>query len=235
MEKELPKVRPAAGSESPAAKAPGRESAASPETPRQPKPWANPAKASPRRQPDRAGREAGAADKSLPAEKPAKFILPPKGAAPKSKKRRGADRQEDEPAAEAKKLAPPDAALRRKKEAEVREVYSARIAAAATAPQKLALADTLLRKAKETRNDPAGKYVLLESAAQEAKEAGQTAKVFQALDQLDAAFDVNVVSLKVDLLQAQGEKLAKAAKAAKAAPGGGGRRAAGLSGEPGTG
>ena len=75
-----------------------------------------------------------------------------------------------EPAAEAKKLAPPDAALQRKKEAEVREVYSARIAAAATAPQKLALADTLLRKAKETRNDPAGKYVLLQSAAQEAKE-----------------------------------------------------------------
>ena len=70
----------------------------------------------------------------------------------------------------------------------------------------------MLAKADASGDDPAAQYVLLEQAAQFAGEAGQIAKAFQALDQLDAAFDVNVVSLKVDLLQAQGEKLWKATR-----------------------
>ncbi len=210
-----PGVRPASPAEGRAAKAPKRESAAGQKIFSEPTPAATSANPNPRRGSEAEPGEA-AAEKSPSPEKSSKTGIANKtgDASPKENEpaAEADSAQQREPAAELKKLSPPDAALRRQKEADVREVYASRFAAAATPPQKLAVVDDMLRKVGESDDDPAAKFAILELAAQHAAEAGQLAKAFQALDELDAIFDVNVLPLKVDLLQTRSEALAKAAK-----------------------
>ena len=90
----------------------------------------------------------------------------------------------------------------------VKEVYGDEYAKAATANQKQALAGKLLEKANETKDDPAGQFVLLRLAKDIATQANDNQMAFDAIDRMAAAFQVDANEMKMAVLS----KLASAAQ-----------------------
>ena len=87
----------------------------------------------------------------------------------------------------------------------VKELYREELAKADKEPDaRLRLAQTLLVEARDTTDDPAGKYTLLGLAAGLAADAGDVATALEALDQLTVSFDIPasaVLSLKTHALR----------------------------------
>jgi hypothetical protein len=96
----------------------------------------------------------------------------------------------------------PDVAELEKARAAVREIYAAQFAAAKTPEQKSRLAGEILGQAQVTFDDPAGKYVLLDTARRVGEQAGDLRLTLRACDQLAESFDVSVIPLKESALDA---------------------------------
>ena len=95
--------------------------------------------------------------------------------------------------------APPPAAALKDAEKSVRELFRDEYAKK-SAPDRLALARTLLESGEKTPDEPATRWVLLVEAREVAFQAGDPDLAFRAVDALARAFAVRPASLKLDLL-----------------------------------
>ncbi len=110
-----------------------------------------------------------------------------------------------------KKRSPlPDDAAQAKALKLAKEVYGQEGAAAKTPSQKSDLAKKLLQAADESRNDPAGRYILLKLARDFAMQATDGLAAFEAIDQMAEQFQVDDVEMKMNVLST----LSKRAKSA---------------------
>ena len=111
----------------------------------------------------------------------------------------------DEPAtapatAPAAKVAVPDAASLKEAQKVVNGIYAEDIAKAKKPQEKAELAKKILQAATETKNDAAGKYVLLVMAKDIGTQAGDVETTFSAVDQLTESYLVEELKLKTDAL-----------------------------------
>ena len=90
----------------------------------------------------------------------------------------------------------------------VKEVYGDEYSKAKTSTEKQELAKKLLGKAKETQDDPAGKFVLLRLARDIAAQTSDGRTAFHAIDEMAETFQVDALEMKSAVLT----KLASAAK-----------------------
>ena len=95
---------------------------------------------------------------------------------------------------------PADAALAAAFDA-VREVYDADYKAARNREQKRELADRLLQKAEQTRNDLPGMMTLLKLVVQMAEQADDCARQLQAIEVLAATFQVDGLQMQAEALR----------------------------------
>jgi hypothetical protein len=96
----------------------------------------------------------------------------------------------------------PDEAAQAKALKLAKEVYGQEGAAAKTPSQKSELAKKLLHAADESKNDPAGRYILLKLARDFAMQATDGLSAFEAIDQMAEQFQVNDVEMKMNVLSA---------------------------------
>ena len=82
----------------------------------------------------------------------------------------------------------------------IKEVYGDEYAGAKTPGQKQALAKKLMKKADDTQNDPANKYVILKVAKDVATQAADVETAFAAVDAIAQSFDVNPIEAKAGVL-----------------------------------
>ena len=105
------------------------------------------------------------------------------------------------PAQEAAKESPiPDSAAQAEAMKLIKEVYGDEYAGAKTPGQKQALAKKLMKKADDTQNDPANKYVILKVAKDVATQAADVETAFAAVDAIAQSFDVNPIEAKAGVL-----------------------------------
>lgn len=97
------------------------------------------------------------------------------------------------------KYALPDEAAQTKAQRLVRETYREEFAGATAAAAKTKLATKLTQAAVLIQDDPAGRYVLLQSARELAADAGDRETAFAAIDRL-ADYPVDSAMLKADVL-----------------------------------
>lgn len=104
----------------------------------------------------------------------------------------------------AKKLSIPSKADQDEARTLIRELYAAEYKRAdKDTGEKAKLAATLLQEAKDTRDHPAGKYVLLLEARDLASQAGELGTALQAVEELGLSFQyepAQVFAMKVDAL-----------------------------------
>jgi len=96
---------------------------------------------------------------------------------------------------------PPEAAEQEESRRLVHQLYGAEFAQASDAAQWRALAKKLLEQALATTGDPTGRYVLLQTAADTALKAGDTAVAFEAVDVMAEEFQIRGVAAKADILR----------------------------------
>src|SRR4029453_6530655 len=96
----------------------------------------------------------------------------------------------------------PEAALLDKARQAVKEIYAKSFADAKSPAQKSALAATILKEGLETTDDPAGQYVLLDTARRMAEQAGDVELSLQACDRLGESYAVDVFPLAQSALDA---------------------------------
>ena len=90
----------------------------------------------------------------------------------------------------------------------IKEVYGDQWAAAKATTEKQALAEKLLGKANESKDDPASQFVLLRLARDIATHANDEETAFQAIDSMAETFQVDALEMKMEVLT----KVAKAAQ-----------------------
>lgn len=98
------------------------------------------------------------------------------------------------------KIAAPSAADQQKALQLIRDIHQADYDGARTPPAKLALAKMLLSEAGETPNDPAARFVLWQEACKLAAEAGDHGTSFRAVDEMDAAYEINALEMRAEAL-----------------------------------
>jgi hypothetical protein len=105
-----------------------------------------------------------------------------------------------------KKLPVPDTEALQRSTALVGELFREDLIKATREREaRVKLAQTFLQEAKDTNDDPAGKYVLLREATALASQAGDGATALQALEELSLTFDIpetTIRNLKIQALQA---------------------------------
>jgi hypothetical protein len=79
----------------------------------------------------------------------------------------------------------------------IAEVYKLDYEQAKFAAQKVELAKKLLREGTATKDDAVGRYVLLRIARDIAAQHGDLATAFEAIDQIDSAYQVDKLALQV--------------------------------------
>ncbi len=99
------------------------------------------------------------------------------------------------------KPSPPDATLIESAERLVMEVFQSELDAARKSSEKAELAKTLLQHARTTGDDPNVRYVLLDKSAHLAAEAGDLETATEALDELAASFEMDVLPVWLDCLK----------------------------------
>ena len=114
--------------------------------------------------------------------------------------------------AQANKPAPPDAAAQRDGLKLLRELFGKELSQAKTQPDKARLADKLYHAGMETRDDPTGRYVLLNQALDLAAEAGDATIAMAAADAIAADWQVDGLRLKSQSLAATAANLRDAAQ-----------------------
>jgi len=95
----------------------------------------------------------------------------------------------------AEKLPIPDAATLTATRKTVKELFAAEYKGKKP-EEKLALARKLAKESLEQRNDPVGRYVLLDEALQAAGDGGDAVLAWKAADALDRDYRVDVIALK---------------------------------------
>ena len=101
------------------------------------------------------------------------------------------------------KPSPPDAATVKEALVTVNEVYRNDIAKAKTADERASIVGNLIAAAKEEK-DATARFALLSKAQDVAAEGGDYDGASAALDAMDAAFDVDVLRMKLDTATATG-------------------------------
>ena len=81
-----------------------------------------------------------------------------------------------------------------------KEAYGPKYAAAATSEKKRALAEELLQKAGESRNDLPTHFTLLRLARDIAAGAGDARLALRAVDELDATYNIESSAMRMDVL-----------------------------------
>jgi hypothetical protein len=107
--------------------------------------------------------------------------------------------------AEGSRLPVPDEQALAKATALAEEVYREQYTNAKNDEQKQSLAKKLLAKALEPQ-DPANHYVLLRLARDVAIQGGDGSDAFQAIDEMGAAFQVDLIKMKANALQSLSKK-----------------------------
>jgi WD40 repeat protein len=102
------------------------------------------------------------------------------------------------------RLPVPDQEARARVEALVRDLFKEDLATKEPATRSR-LATELLRQARESKEEPAARYVLYHTAAELAAQAGGAALALAAAEELARQFDVNALDLKSDLVDAVGK------------------------------
>jgi hypothetical protein len=110
------------------------------------------------------------------------------------------------------KPAPPDAASQREGLKLLRELFAKELSAARTPADKARLADKLYHAGIETRDDPTGRYVLLNKALDLAAEAADARTAMAAADAIAADWQVDELRLKSQSLAATAANLRDAAQ-----------------------
>jgi len=105
------------------------------------------------------------------------------------------------PGGPSEKLPPPDDARLQQARQQVRERFQAEFRAATRAPAKTALAQKLIEAAGDATSPPELRYALLAEACDLAVAAGKAGQAFQAIEELDRAFRVDPLALKVAVLE----------------------------------
>ena len=90
----------------------------------------------------------------------------------------------------------------------IREVYGTEYAEAKTAEKKTALAEKMIEKGVQSQDNVASQYVLFKTARDIAAQAGDETTTFQAIEQLDRLFQIDVLAMKATVLP----KVVKAAR-----------------------
>jgi hypothetical protein len=107
---------------------------------------------------------------------------------------------QDAHAAEVKRVPAPTGDALTKGLKDAKEVYGEEWAAAKTPEQKKALVRKLLKAANDSDGDADGKYVLLKLAKEIAAQAGDCGLAFNAVDRMAAAFEIDEIASKTNLL-----------------------------------
>lgn len=89
-------------------------------------------------------------------------------------------------------------------------VYGADFAKAKTAELRVELAQEMIRKSAEAKDDPAARFILLRVATDVGAQAGNANVAIKAIEEMAVAYDINAPKMKI-------EALAKASQAAKTA------------------
>jgi hypothetical protein len=101
------------------------------------------------------------------------------------------------------KPAPPDAAAQKAAEKLIRDVFKSEFAKR-TPADRAALAKKLLAQSAESDADPASRFVLLREARDLAREGADWETAQRAIDETDAAFQVDALPMKAALYTAMG-------------------------------
>jgi serine/threonine-protein kinase len=108
------------------------------------------------------------------------------------------------PAPAVKKAPAPDAKEQAAAEALIRKEFKADYARKPA--ERGPLVQTLLDKAEATKDDPAGRFVLLREARALAEQAGDARAALQAIDRLDRFYEVDALDLKLKALAAAAQR-----------------------------
>jgi hypothetical protein len=84
------------------------------------------------------------------------------------------------------------------------EVYKREYDEAVTSPQKEALAEMLFQKGLETRDDPAGRFMLLKDAGGKAVEAEDLKKALSILDRMAELYQIDPLQMKAEIIISSG-------------------------------
>jgi hypothetical protein len=101
-----------------------------------------------------------------------------------------------------KRVPPPDAGAREKAQRLVADIFQADLAAAKKGENRVPLARQLLNQARQTGDDPAARYVLLQMSSELAAEGGDLELALSAADELAANYEVEAAAVKLDALAA---------------------------------
>ncbi len=96
----------------------------------------------------------------------------------------------------------PDAGAQEQANKLLRQLFGAEIDAARTPQAKVELARKLLQQGIDSRDDPAGRYVLLTKAKELAIAVGDPALAMQAVDEITRSFRIDGTALSVEALTA---------------------------------
>ena len=144
---------------------------------------------------------APAAEKTEPKPQPAPKAEPgPKPAAA----------EHPAPQPQSSVLAVPDKAARERAMKYLNDTFD--IQAAKTHAAKVALAKAMIAKSREINDDPAGRYVLLQTGGNLAKEAGDPTVALDAADALASNFGIDAWPMRTKLLQEMTKKVRTAAQ-----------------------
>ena len=100
------------------------------------------------------------------------------------------------PAAQETRLPIPSAEDQARRSEQIAELFP--LDRARTYADKTSLAQSLLKTARDSESQPAALYVLLQKAQDVAADAGNVALAFDAIDQLDAKFQVDGLELRYE-------------------------------------
>ena len=102
------------------------------------------------------------------------------------------------------RLPVPSEEVRARARLTVKQLYAKEFSAAKTPADRVALSRKLTEEAEKAKDDPAGRYVLMESAQEQAIEAGDLELAVEAVDGLAEVYAVNALAMKEDLLRSAG-------------------------------
>jgi|GEM_PF-2533196 len=100
------------------------------------------------------------------------------------------------------KLPIPETAAQEQAAALINELFKADFEAAKTTEQKRALAQSILQIAKDSKDDPAGRYMLFSVARDIAAGAGDAETALAAIEAAAKLYEVNAIAIKTDALAA---------------------------------
>jgi WD40 repeat protein len=106
-----------------------------------------------------------------------------------------------------KRVPPPTGDQLKQAELQVRDIFKTDFAQAKRPEQKGMLASKLIRQADNTRDDPAGRFVLLSEARDLLEAGGSVEAALQVADRLAEAYEVDALSLKLASLKQFGTSL----------------------------